>query len=63
VINVVNAGDAPTALIGLQTQHRCRQVAQLDDGTIQALCLAVVMVRYLIWSAVFPIVDNVMSCI
>jgi len=36
-------------------------VAQLDDGTIKALCLAVMMLRYIVWKAVFSIVDFVTS--
>ena len=61
LILVVIAGYASRAPIGLGTLLCCRQVAQLDDGMIKALYLAVVMLQYLIWRAVFSIVDIVRS--
>jgi hypothetical protein len=35
--------------------------AQLNDGTVNTLCIAIMMVRYLVWRAVFSIVDSMVS--
>jgi hypothetical protein len=45
VILVVIAGDAPRAPIRLRTLLRCRQVAQLNDRMINALCFTGIMPR------------------
>ena len=61
LIIVVIAGDPLRAPICLWTQLRCRQVAQLDDGMINALCFAGMMLRYRVWRVAFSIVYFVMS--
>jgi len=35
--------------------------AQLNDGAVNALCFAVMMLLNLIWAAVFSIVDSMVS--
>jgi len=61
MIVIIIAGDALCAPIGLRTLLRYRQVAQLNDGMINALCFRGMMLRYVIWRVAFSIVDFVMS--